>query len=116
MAKQFYIKEFDRTKINLLDRVISYLVSISQNVEIEVWNETTGFAKTISLESLKEEFKKCSKQYTGLDEINIKINGQTLLSAIIHEDLCLLYIDEKTKKEIETKFKITILEFKNENH
>ena len=111
MEKEYKIREFDRSKIKLLSSIIDYFAK-RLKLEAETWNENHGFKEKKTIEELKNNFKEMEKKYTGLDEVTVKIAGkkQFLIYAVMHEDMCIVRVNEQTRKELEKKFRIALLE------
>mgnify|MGYP000274157725 CR=1 FL=1 len=54
-----------------------------------------------------------SKKYTGLDEVILEKDNMQIMVIIFHENLCILEVENKMKKDIERKFKVRLLLMKH---
>jgi len=106
---KYNIKEFDRTNTDLIIDLINYFIDIDSSIRIKVWDEMTGFDSFVSLDELKKEL---FKQYCKFDEIYLVKADKDLLEIIMHEDLCILDINEEQKKHIGSKFGQILIQFK----
>jgi len=112
---EFQVIDFDRTRIDLIKRLLKYFQKEYSYTRARTWDENTGFYEDKTFNDLEKDLSKTEKKYTGLDEIDI-FNGknQIMLSIIFHEDLCILNVNVKERLKIENDLHIKLKPIKND--